>query len=368
MTHKIYGGVRFATISLNISRKSRSSAVGPSLTMSGHRAATAYDLGLFNKSKLQSLPVALQSELKTVSPEHFRLLLSSVCQCHHFDFFGLPGELRNNILEALFTTKTGRVRPRDAGCKPLYGLGILRTNRALHTEALAALHKVNTVVWTFDGGKKLPTSESKLHQYVESITSFFRVELRIVLYQLWVDLEQTFEDEPNGIVKRLIGSIQSAVHNRHAKSDINVHIVFSTAHHRVSDTILSDYETKYSKAGLALLGLDHDEAEPYLAGFLRLQLQEMLSDYDHALARLPKLKITTNVDNADVENGIIWLNDDYYYAVFKDMTSRKMGMVFVDRHIAKPEDGTWILIALRYDADMPLDDISSIDDSELDYF
>lgn len=289
---------------------------------------SAYELNVFDKSKLEQLPSTLQAELKLITREKFRLLCASVSRHRHFDFFGLPREIRDMVLGFLFETRYNRVVPASSASKLLDGIEILRTNKALHQEATAALHKINTVVWTFNEKLCLPSASSKQYQYANSLTAFNKIELNITMHDIYVDSKSDDESGPNGIMKKMLDTIEAAVHHKTAPSEMWVKVNFGVVYPEIDYDLLDDFETRFSKEELGSGAyVKRQLQEPYLAGFVRLQLQNMLSNHDHAWMRSANVNVQTNVDNENFENGTAWLRHHDKLAVFKNPANRLMGKV-----------------------------------------
>lgn len=304
---------------------------------------TAEDQGLI-VANLEQLLKLLQSEQTTLTREQSQTSSSSMSQTDHFDFFGLPMELRTMILRHVLCSPSGRItsghynwKPRwdcdcesewECDCEPsnLEGLEVLWANRQLSSEAMAVMEEINTLVWTFDYTEDLPGSIAMRDQFASSVSSFRRTGLNFVLYDVHISTTTENEQEPNGALVKLVDAIQTAVHAGRAPTKLSIDVYFTIYDGDSYPYILHDYAAKCSRNNVAAVMDEGQEDRLYLCGFLRLQLQHMLKKHHDILAGLPGVKLRSDVEH-DVDNGIQWLRCSDDLAVFKDSTRRNMGLI-----------------------------------------
>lgn len=175
--------------------------------------------------------------------------------------------------------------------------------------------------------KKQPVWEHRLNP---ELWNFHKFIIYITVCDLRLDPETKDVRTPNGVLSSLVAWITDAGADDILPANINIQVRFVTEYARFDRYSLENFATDFSRAKLPSMKYPHrDFKKPHCVGFLRMQLRYMLIKHQGAIAKFPKVKFTTNIDE-EVDNGITWKRLSDGQAAFKDDTNQEAGVFITE--------------------------------------
>lgn len=244
-----------------------------------------------------------------------------------FPLFGLPLELRELIYEAILKTAKDRLEPVDFGGKAFRGINILLTNKKVYAEAHPIMAKLNSVCLTFSHEFVPYMDPLRSFRWFPAMFALGKLIVHIVVKDVRLDTQSKDTREPHGVLSSLVEWLEDAASKGELQRPLDIKLEFSTQYRRLDDNTLKEFAAKFSKKAVAAVRFPRDEwKKPYLAGYLRLQLQNLVALHRTAMASLPGITFSTNVDAA-IDNGITWKRLSHFRAVLKDDTNQQIGTI-----------------------------------------
>ena len=274
---------------------------------------------------LEKLPKGLQDVISSLTHTQLSYLQSALSHVKHFDFFGLPKELRFMVSRCLLCNSISKSINLRSGEEEslLPGLSLMIANKQIMSEMFVILHESRVPVFKFDMANK-DVFEAKLRS---ALARFAKVEIEVFLEDFLVDSE---EGSLSVFLRKLVLEINALHPEADNAKPPKVHLCFHGS--RIDFPETERQLPKRSICHPAQKFHDRDDAYEVRIGMLFLQVQpkktiEMIAS---SLCHTPgqrRTTLTSNVDHDWPDDSLQLLIIDAKLVSFKDAEMRKMGVM-----------------------------------------
>jgi hypothetical protein len=270
----------------------------------------------------------------------------------HFDFLGLPLELRSRIMEILFQTKRGRLRPfsvHDLG-ETMSGLQILRVCKQIHVEGIMTLRRFNAINFDYN----ITRPPRSLEQYDHMITHFSRIKINTTLNKWYIRADSRSKTDPSGMLRRVAQLLQTVnapggLPNIPQPTKLEITLQFNARFHGTRRASAQNRNLDLFHPEQRFWQADSSSTRSYVyrLGFLKSQLAHAVAKHRSSVAHLQHVSLITNVE--DFGSQIEYLRIDDFSVKFRDPHRNIVGiMTLRDAKAARQED-----IIIRMKPDQP---------------